>query len=251
MSYRADSTAGRFAWETEPLSEDELKLRNEEIAWLIEHERPWRLHNGRLIHRSQNERGFGPLAMAEGTYGALAAYPPSGSFTGIALTATEASMITAQATYLPIPANGILAPQAYRYVVAARYTVTTTPGSLVTTVRLGNANTSPSLGASAAVALTASLTNAFIMLKGDLTIRSIGLPGANSTAWGTHDIKVNTAVGGAYNAALWGNNAAVSFDSSLTSPGANGGAMWIGMNDSGATNHATVTVDQVHFMDWN
>jgi hypothetical protein len=248
MSWRNDSTAGGFIWDTQPLTDAELQCRDEEIQWLIKHEkRNWKLLNGRII-------GSGaPTAMAEGTYGALGAYPLPGAIAMAALTTTESAFIPAAniATYTPIPANATLAPQAWRFAIAGRYTVTTVPGSLITSFRLGNANTSPLLGTSAAVAQTASLTNAFALWKGDMTIYSVGAPGTNSKATGIFQAFCNTAVGGAFNSALWGTGAtAVSFDSTIAL-GPNGGGLWMGLSDSGATNHATYTLDQVHWMDWN
>ena len=251
MGWHFDSSASAFLWDTQPLTPAEVLERNDEIAWLIEHERrDWKLVNGRIIGSGH------PVAMAEGTYSALGAYPPPAALSmAAALSATEAAGITTanQPIYVPILGNSTLAPQAWRFAIAGRYTVTTTPGSMVTSVRLGNANTSPLLGTSAGVAFTASLTNAFILWKGDLTVQSVGAPGANAKAIGIFDVKVNTAVGGAFNSAVWGTSGgtAVSFDSTLATPGANGGALWLGLSDSGATNHATVTIDQVHWMDWN
>lgn len=258
---------------------DKIMERNERLAWAVANRRPWRLMNGALVEGSRDTiaedlrqayqkgrrewRGrlhdlamAGELVGAEGTYMALGAYPLAGELSGLTLSTTESLALTgtgAQQILAPIPGNGVLSPQAYRMVFCSRYTVTTTPGSLVTTLRIGNANTSPSLGASAAVALTASLTAATIILKGDITIQqAINVPGTNSKAIGHFDIKINTAVGGAYNAAAWQTGAtAASFDVTLTTLGANGGGLWIGMNDSGATNHATVTPQQVHFMDAN
>lgn len=251
MGWHFDSTVGAHLWDTQPLSPEEVLERNDEIQWLIAHERRhWKLVNGRITGSGD------PTFMAEGTWGALGAYPPPAALSmAAALSATEAAGITNanQPIYVPIFGNATLAPQAWRYVIAGRYTVTTTPGSMITSIRLGNANTSPLLGTSASVALTASLTNAFILWKGDITIQSVGAPGANAKAIGIHDVRVNTAVGGAFNSALWGTSGgtAVSFDSTLTALGANGGALWLGLSDSGATNHATVTIDQIHWMDWN
>jgi hypothetical protein len=245
------SEVGQFAWDTEPLTQELVKVRDEEIEWLIRHERrDWKLVNGRIANCWQ------PVAMAEGTYGGVGAYPQPGSIAmAAALSTTEsAGILTAnQSIYVPILGNATLAPQAWRFAIAGRYTVTTTPGSMITSFRLGNANTSPLLGTSGSVAFTASLTSAFILWKGDITIQSVGVPGANSKALGMFTVMVNTAVGGAYNSALWGTGSgtAVSFDSTLQSPGANGGALWLGLSDTGATNHATVTIDQVHWMDWN
>jgi hypothetical protein len=42
----------------------------------------------------------------------------------------------------------------------------------------------------------------------------------------------------------------VAFDSTLTALGANGGALWIGLSEAGATNHAAVTSDQIHWLVW-
>jgi hypothetical protein len=248
MSWRQDrSEAGAFIWDSEPLTRDDLKLRDEEIAWLMAHgRRDWSLINGRIAKSGE------PVASA-GVYSGLAAYPPPAALSmAAALSTTESAGITTanQPIYVPMLGNSILAPSAWRFMIAARYTVTTTPGSIISSFRLGNSNTSPLLGTSAAVALTASLTNAFIRWRGDFTVQSIGGPGANSKALGMFNIDVNTAVGGAANTAIWGTSGgtAVSFDSTLSAPGANGGALWLGLSDSGATNHATVTLDQIHWM---
>lgn len=266
------------AYVCEDFTPDVVAERNERLAWMMRNRIPWSMHNGHLsakggreiavlLDRAMKEgRGLwkakrevlaaaGVPVAAEGTYGALGAYPLEGAIAGSALTSTEAGLITAAngALYMPIPARSTLAPQAWRIVICARYTVTTTPGSLVSTFRLGNANTGVSLGASAAVAFTASLTNAFVMWKGDITIYSVGPPGTNAKATGAFDVKVNTAVGGAYNAATWGTGStAASFDSTVApNTSANGGQLWLGVNDSGATNHATINTDQIHWMDWN
>jgi len=265
------------AFVCESWTPDLIEDRNERLGWMMRNHVPWSMHNGQLIPRGGKEiahlvkeamkleRGewktraraleeLGVPIGAEGTYGALGAYPLEGAIAGSALSTTEAGLMSAanMALYMPIPARSTLAPQAWRIVIAARYTVTTTPGTVASTFRLGNANTSPSLGASAAVTQTASLTNAFAMWKGDITIYRVGAPGTNATATGAFDVKINTAVGGAYNAATWGTGStAVSFDSTLGPGNANGGQLWLGLLDAGATNHATYTSDQIHWMDWN
>lgn len=249
MGWRTDSSAGAYVWDTEPMTTDELQLRNEEIEWLIQQgRRDWSLINGRIARS-------GEPVMGVGVYGSLIAYPLPGSPTGLTLSATESALVSTgnQPIYTPMLSNSILAPSAWRVMIAARYTVTTTPGSMITSFRIGNANTSPLLGTSASVALTASLTNAFIVWRGEITVRTIGAPGTNSTALGMFQVDVNTAVGGASNSATWGTSGgtAVSFDSTLTTIGANGGALWVGLSDSGATNHATVTMDQIHWTCWN
>lgn len=245
MSWRRDSSAGATIWDTEPMSKSDLAVRDEELNWLIRNEkRGWRLINGRIA-------GKGDPVMAEGTYGALNAYPLPSSEAALTLSATEQGLIPAAhiPIYTPIPVNGILAPQAYRYVLSGVFTSVATSGTLTMTPRLGNANTSPSLGASAAQTLTASLTNGQFYIMGDITIRTIGLPGANSTAIATCHALANSAVGGAATSWLWGTGAAaVSFDSTIVA-GGNGGGLWMGVTFS--ANFPTMTLQQVHMMDWN
>lgn len=223
-----------------------LEDRNERLEWLIRHQRGmWKLINGNIIAKGD------PTAMAEGTYGALAAYPLPTSEAALTLSATEQGLIPSAhiPIYAPIPVNGILAPQAYRYILSGIFTSVATSGTLTMTARIGNANTSPSLGASAAQTLTASLTNGQFYIMGDVTIRTIGLPGANSTAIGTFHALANSAVGGATTSWLWGTGTtAVSFDSTIASA-ANGGGFWLGVTFS--ANFPTMTLQQAHFMDWN
>jgi hypothetical protein len=246
MAWRMDSTAGASIWDTEPMSRDELALRDEELDWLIRNQkRGWKLINGRLAASGA------PTAMAEGTYGALAAYPLPTSEAALTLSATEQGLIPAAhiPIYTPLPINGVLAPQAYRVVLSGVFTSVATSGTLTMTPRLGNANTSPSLGASAAQTLTASLTNGQFYIMGDITIRSVGLPGANSTAIGTFHALANSTVGGATTSWLWGTGAtAISFDTTIAAA-ANGGGIWFGVTFS--ANFPTMTLQQIHLMDWN
>lgn len=246
MSWRWDSTAGATVWDTEPMSKDDLAVRDEELHWMIRTQRRgWKVINGRIA-------GSGvPTAMAEGTYGALDAYPMPASATGLTLSATEQGLIPAAyiPVYSPLPVNGILAPQAYRYVLSGVFTSVATSGNLTMSPRIGNAITSPLLGTSAAQALTASLTNGQFHITGDVTIRSIGLPGTNSTAIGTFRCVCNSTVGGAVTSWLWGTGAsAVNFDSTIAA-GTNGGGFWFGALFS--ANFPTFTLQQTHVLDWN
>jgi hypothetical protein len=265
------------AFVCESWTPDLIADRDERLGWMMRHGLPWSVLDGQLIPKGGKEvthlleeamrlgrrewkprmralEAMGvPVAMPEGSYAALGVYPLEGAIAGSALTTTEAGLTTAanMALYMPIPARAILAPQAWRFAIAARYTVGATPGSVLTSFRLGNANTSPLLGTSVGVAQTA-LTNAFAIWKGDITVYKTGVPGSNATASGTFDVKINTAVGGAYNAALWGTGSTpIAFDSTVAPGSATGGQLWVGLLDSGATNHATYTTDQVHWMDWN
>jgi hypothetical protein len=267
------------AFVCESWTPDLIADRDERLGWMMRHRLPWSVLDGQLIPKGGKEvthlldeamrlgrrewkprmralEAMGvPVAMPEGSYAALGVYPLESAITGSALSATEAGLITAanQALYMPIPARSILAPQAFRMAIGARYTVTTTPGSLITSFRLGNTNASVLLGTSASVALTASLTNAFVLYKGDITVYKTGIAGSNATANGIFDVKVNTAVSGAFNSALWGTGATpIAFDSTVApNTSAAGGQIWIGVSDTGATNHATINTDQIHWMDWN
>ena len=243
MRWQRDSSGGLVVADWTP---DKLLARNEELAWLMAHERgKWGLINGQIAKKGD------PTMMAEGTYGALAAYPPPAALTSLTMAASEALLIPSAMLpiYTPFPINGILAPQAYRIAIAGRYTTSTSPGTVIVTNRIGNTTGSASLGASAAATVTASLTNAFWTMIGDITIRTIGLPGTNSTANGIFTFALNTAVGGAVNTVVWGTGSGnASFDATIAA-GANGGC--ISMNVTGTTTTWSMQIDHVHLMDWN
>lgn len=268
---------------------DTVEDRNERLAWLMRNRRPWKVLNGHLIAKPSDidaserarveqeestaralreamqlsrgqskqmmrELGLagGPLA-AEGTYGALGAYPPAGELASVTPTATEAGLVTAAnaALFLPIPANATMAPQAWRFVIAGRVTTTATAANYTWTTRLGNAITSPSLGASVALAKTISITSAMFIAKGDITVQSVGAPGANSKAMGHFDAKLNSAAGGAYTSWMWGSAAAATFDASVApNTSANGGQFYLGLTASAAAADPWI-VGQIHWMDWN
>jgi hypothetical protein len=252
MGWRKDSSMGAYIFDTEPMSPADLACRDEELNWLInEKQRSWRLLNGRLIGSADDSFPLGPLA-AGGVYGGIAALPIPASIAGPAMSTTEAGILSAGniAVYTPMLANSITAPQMWEVGVYGTYTVGATPGTIVFTLRLGNANTSPSLGASAAITQT-NLTNAFWEVTGRFTVKTVGAPGTNSKANGTWGARVNTAVGGAFNSAEWGTGTTdASFDSTIAL-GTNGGGLWIGGTDAGATNHATYTIQQLLWGNWN
>ena len=121
MGWRKDSTAGVAISGTEPLTADDIRLRDEEIRWLMRHEqRNW-------AHQ-RPDRPEGRPIMSEGTYAALAGYPPAQALT--ASTGTSASpgaCLWSSATYTPINANATMAPSAW--LIKASGTVTSTAGS--------------------------------------------------------------------------------------------------------------------------
>lgn len=218
----------------------------------------------RMLHRMQWQRrqrelldaGL-PLAMPEGTYGGLIAYPPAGTVTTTSLSGTVNLWPTA--TYTPLGINAFLTPQAYRLAVIAKITTSTTPANIALDPRIGvstwttggTAIAGTTLGASTAVALTASITNAFYYVVGDLTIRTLGAPGANATIVGMfHYVSTQAtasglagpaAVGAGHNLLFGGTN--VSFDFTAASG--------FGLGAVHTVTTITHNVEQVHFMDWN
>jgi hypothetical protein len=220
----------------------------------------------KLLHQATHKRrmremrteGF-PMAMAEGTYGAMMAYPNPATVTTTSISGTV--NLWPQLTYTPIPANGLLAPQAFRLLVTAKMTTSTSPGNfgLVPTIGATGAWTTggsavaggATLGASGNVALTASITNAFYYVIGDVTVRTVGNSGANSTAVGMFHLNStqNTAAGvagpapatAAYSLLFGGTNA--SFDSTVAS----------GLSLGAVHTVTTIThnVEQIHGCDWN
>ena len=80
MSWRMDSTAGAAIWDTQPLTSDDLALRDEEIEWLAQQGRhQWKIINGRLAASGH------PTANV-GSYTSAGAYPPTAAQTSTAVT---------------------------------------------------------------------------------------------------------------------------------------------------------------------
>jgi len=178
--WRTDSTAGACIWDTEPMTQDDIANRNEEIEWLTNHERHnWQLVNGRL-------KQSGDPTASLGYYSGLAANPPVAAQTSTAVTtATPGTTIWTVGIYTPILGNAVVAGSGYR--VAASGTVQTSTSSLTLTllpsIGSGSVNSAPTnhqdLGVSGAASLGTTLTAGW-RLEGDLTIRSAGTSG---TAW--------------------------------------------------------------------
>jgi hypothetical protein len=129
--WHADSSMGATIAETRPLSGDEVLLRDEEIAYLIRRARGSRGRNWKLINGRIAAAGV-PVA-TEGTYGGLQAYPMPASATGLTLSATEQGLIPAAyiPVYTPLPINGLLGPQAYRWLISGIFTRCATRRSVV------------------------------------------------------------------------------------------------------------------------
>jgi hypothetical protein len=219
------------------------------------HKQTWKQRTRRIA-----EQGF-PMMMAEGTYGAMMAYPNPATVTTTSINGVV--NLWPQATYTPIPANGVMGPQAYRVIVCAKITTSTSPANIGFDVRIGSTGawttggtaigtTGATMGASTNIALTASITNAFYYIIGDVTVRTIGNPGANSTAVGMfHFMSTQgtsgglagpAAVGTGANLLFGGTNA--SFDSTVAGAGLAVGAVH-------TVTTITHNVEQIHGCDWN
>jgi hypothetical protein len=193
MSWRMDSSAGAAIWDTAPMSDQDILCRDEEIRYLMRHERAnWGLINGRLKEKCD--------PVAYGTYAGLAAVPQETTGANVASLNGEASLFTT-AFYAPWPARSLVSPSAFKLFVAFTATTVTSPGNLTINPRLGSVAAGSSstggiaLGADAAITLTASITTLW-RVDGDITVRSIGAPGANSKADGSINVTAKPASAG-------------------------------------------------------
>jgi hypothetical protein len=275
--WRRNKTEGFFA---EAWTPDLQAERDERLGWAMRKNVPWKLFMGqlvlgrryrpdvqRLLHeakligsaewgsRMRALRLAGEHMAAEGTYGALGAYPLEAELAAFTPTAaTEGALLTSaanQALYMPIPARSILGPQAYRFIISGRVTTSATAGNVSFPVRLGFSNAGVSLGTPNPQAKVISITNAMFIVKGDVTVLP-GLPGTNAKAIGHFQSFLNntTTIGGTYLGWAWGSTAAASFDSTVApNTSANGGQIWVGVLESAGA--SPWTVGQVHYMDWN
>jgi hypothetical protein len=149
-----------------------------------------------------------------------------------------------------MPANGYLAPEAYRLITSWNTVTVASPASLTINPRVGvfaagaSSAAGIALGADAAITLTASVTTLW-WVRADLTVRSIGAPGANSTMVGFFHLiaKPVTAGGGAVTQNDVFGHTVASFDASVAQ------GVTLGMANTVTTiNYA---VQQIHWASWN
>ncbi len=198
-----------------------------------------------------------PMNMPEGTYGGLIAYPNAQTITTTAINGTV--NLWSNLVYTPIPVNSVMSPQVYRIMVAAKITTSTSPGNLGFNPLINSAGTwttggtavsgGSTLGATANVALTASITNAFYYILGDLTIRNsgtssviVGMFHALSTQATSGGLAGPAAVGTGFNLLFGGTS--VTVDTQTT-----GQSVQLGAVHTVTT--ITHNVEQIHWMDWN
>lgn len=180
MPWRMDSSAGAAIWDTQPMTRDDLALRNEEIEWLSAQGRSqWKLINGRLAKSGH------PTANV-GSYSSLGAFPPTQAQTSVAVTtATPGTTLWTSTIWSPLLSNAVTSGSGY-HIYASGTVQTSTSGltlTLLPSIGTGSVNAAPTnhqdLGVSGAAALGTTLTSIW-QLSGDLTIRSVGTSG---TAW--------------------------------------------------------------------
>jgi hypothetical protein len=143
-----------------------------------------------------------PFAMPEGTYGGLLAYPNAQTITTTSINGSV--NLWSNLIYTPIPANSVLAPQAYRVAITAKITTSTSPANLGFNPLINSTGTwttggtaisgGTTMGASGNVALTASITNAFYYIVGDITIRTAGTAASTVSMFHLNSTQ-NTAAG--------------------------------------------------------
>ncbi len=201
MSWRMDRDGAAIF---EAMSPDDIANRDEEIQYLEDKQRPWKLING-LIEgaAAANQRAWKsvfndlqaegvPTALAGGFAG-LESTPASGTIATATILTTEVAMWTA-ATYTPIAAN----PQCPKAFILRSFGLSTTPasqGTMAFNMRMGQLITSPLLAASVATAQTASQTTTTFRLEGDVLIRRGG-SATNGAAVGAFRYSQGTATTG-------------------------------------------------------
>lgn len=176
MSWRMDSD-GSAIWET--MSPDDIACRDEEIKWMDDRSKPWRLINGIIDSLSRPWKQIQNELAAAGDPTALA-----GGFAGLeltpnVLTVPTATILTTEVamwstpTFTPIAANP-QCPKAYMLRSWGYATTAATQGTMAFNMRLGQLITSPLLGSSVTGAQTASQTTTNWRLEGDVILRTGG-----------------------------------------------------------------------------
>lgn len=217
-----------------------------------------RLHRETWARREVNMRESGrPMAMPEGMYAAPGAIPNVQTITTTSINGT--GNLWSNLVYTPIPINSIMAPQIYRVMIAAKITTSTSPANIGFNPLINSTGTwttggtavsgGNTLGASTNVALTASITNAFYYIVGDVTIRSVGT--ASSIVGMFHYCSTQGTSAGLAGPAAIGTGHNLLFGGTGVTPDVQttGQSLQFGAVHTVAT--ITHNIEQLHFCDWN
>ena len=198
-----------------------------------------------------------PMGMPEGTYGGLLAYPPAQTITTTSISGT--ANLWSNLVYTPIPQNSVLAPQAYRIAVSAKITTSTSPANAGWNPLINSAGTwttggtavsgGNTMGATGNVALTASITNAFYYMVGDITIRSAGT--TSSIVGMFHIASTQATSAGLAGPAVVGAGFNLLFGGTTVTPDVQTTAQSFQLGAIHTVTTITHNVEQIHWMDWN
>lgn len=217
-----------------------------------------------LVHRltwrrrQQQIRDSGvSVMMPEGTYGGLLAYPNGQTITTTSINGT--ANLWDNLTYSPIAKNSVLTPQAYRVAIVAKVTDSTTPGNVGFNPLINSAGTwttggtavsgGSTLGASGNIALTASITNAFYIIWGDMQITAPGT--SSSVRCMLHYISTQGTSGGLAGPAAAGTGHNLLFGGTTVTVDTQTTAQSFQLGAVHTVTTITHNVEQLHFMDWN
>lgn len=255
MSWRMDKSGAAVF---EPLSPGDIACRDEEIAYLDDGGKPWRLINGVLDSLSR-DRPWKPWLDEIAAAGAPTAL--AGGFAGVELTPQPMTLptITMGATELalwstsvntPIASNP-QCPKAYMLRAWGYATTAATQGSILFNARLGQLVTSPLLGASVTAIQTASQTTTNWNLFGDLLLRTGGgATTGNATAQFEYSQATATTGGGPVLAAtnqIIGNGLTIT---SYESDAALANGLWMGGIATTSTTNTFIPL-AVIWASWN
>lgn len=217
-----------------------------------------RLHRQTWRQRQLAIRDSGdPVMMPEGTYAGLLTYPNAQTITTTSISGVV--NLYSNLIYAPIPANSVLAPQAYRCMITAKITTGTTPGNITLTPLINSAGTwttggtavsgGTAMGATGAVALTASITNAFYYIVGDMTVRTAGT--AASVVSMFHYVSTQATSAGLAGPAVAGAGHNLLFGGTAITPDLQTTAQSLQFGATHTVTTITHNIEQLHFMDWN
>lgn len=151
----------------------------DDVNVLAEYQRQFWHHRNNDLVKAQE------ITALQGGFAGLPNIPPAAALATVtSISGTVA--LWSSSLHSPINANAVQSPQAYRFAASGLYTTSTSPGNGQFDPRVGTASTintaisGTTMGAGAATAMTASITNGGWRVEGDLTIRSVLGPGANS-----------------------------------------------------------------------